>query len=87
MVGVTVAIPPCFGGTLKLVNGECDTFLVSVVGEVQLGLDHPQPVIGLQGVFGVAESWGLQADEPLDLALEVFFRRAMTVGPVVPLLN
>jgi hypothetical protein len=76
MVGVTVAIPPCFGGTLKLVNGECDTFLVSVVGEVQL-----------QGVFGVAESWGLQADEPLDLALEVFFRRAMTVGPVVPLLN
>jgi hypothetical protein len=69
------------------VDCECDALLVGAVGEVQLGLDHPQPVIDLQRVLGVAESRGLQADESLDLALEVLFRRAMTVGPVVPLIN
>jgi hypothetical protein len=26
-------------------------------------------------------------DEPLNLVLEVLFRRALTVGPIVPLLN
>jgi hypothetical protein len=69
------------------VNGEWDSLLISAVGKVQLGLDHPQRVVGLHGVIGIAEGRGLQADEPLDLALEVLLRRAWTVGPIVPLLN
>jgi hypothetical protein len=69
------------------VNSECDALLIRAVGKVQLGLDHPQPIVGLRRVFGVAKGRGLQADEPLDLALEALFRRALTVGPVVPLLN
>jgi hypothetical protein len=53
------------------VRGDGDTFLVKADGEVELGLDHPQLVVGVERVIQVAEGGGLQADEPLDLLHEV----------------
>jgi hypothetical protein len=31
------------------VRGDSDALLVRADGEVELGLDHPQPVVGLDG--------------------------------------
>jgi hypothetical protein len=33
---------------------------------VELGLNHPQPVIGIERLIRVVEGGGLQANEPLD---------------------
>jgi hypothetical protein len=44
------------------VRGDGDTLLVRADGEVELGLDHPQLVIGFERVFRVAEGGGLQVD-------------------------
>jgi hypothetical protein len=49
------------------VRGDGDTLLASVDSEVELGLDFPQPVIGIERLVRVADGGGLQVDEPLDL--------------------
>jgi hypothetical protein len=64
------------------VRGDSDALLVGADGEVELGLDHPQPVIGLGRVIRVAEGGGLQVDEPLDLPREVLVRRSGMVSTV-----
>jgi hypothetical protein len=33
------------------VNGECDTLLVGTVSKIQLGLNHPQPVVGIHRII------------------------------------
>jgi hypothetical protein len=42
-VGGSVVVPPCLGRTLQLVCGDGDALLVGADGEVELGLDYPQP--------------------------------------------
>jgi hypothetical protein len=69
------------------VRGDRDALLVGADGEVELGLDHPQLVIGLERVIRVAEGGGLQTDEPLDLPREVLVLRSdavPTVATVAP---
>jgi hypothetical protein len=51
LVGVTVVVRPRLGESLKLVNGECDTLLVGTVSKIQLGLNHPQPVVGIHRII------------------------------------
>jgi hypothetical protein len=58
------------------VRGDGDALLVGADGEVELGLDHPRPVVGVEWVIRVAEGGGLQADEPLDLPREVLVLRS-----------
>jgi hypothetical protein len=41
------------------VCGDGDTLLVSADGEVELSLDHPQSVIGVERVIRLAEGGGL----------------------------
>jgi hypothetical protein len=64
------------------VRGNGDALLVRADSEVELGLDHPQPVIGVERVIRVAEGGGLQADEPLDLPREILILRSGVVPPL-----
>jgi hypothetical protein len=48
------------------VRGDGDTLLAGVDSEVELGLDFPQPVVGIKRLVRVADGGGLQADETLD---------------------
>jgi hypothetical protein len=50
-VGGSVVVPLCLGRTLQLVRGDGDALLVGADGEVELGLNHPQPVVGLERVI------------------------------------
>jgi hypothetical protein len=74
VVGGTV-VPPRPGRTIQLVRGDGDTLLASVDSEVELGLDYPQPVVGIEWLVRVADGGGLQVDEPLD-----FFVRSSPGG-------
>jgi hypothetical protein len=47
------------------VRGDGDPLLAGVDGEVELGLDYPQPIVGIERLVRVADGEGLQADEPL----------------------
>jgi hypothetical protein len=69
------------------VRGNSDALLAGADGEVELGLDHPQPVVGLERVIRVAEGGGLQMDEPLDLPREVLVLRSDTVSTVATVLH
>jgi hypothetical protein len=81
-VGGGVVVPPSLGRTLQLVCSDGDALLVRADGEVELGLDHPQPVVGFERVIQVAEGGGLQADGPLDLPREVLVLRSDAVSTV-----
>jgi hypothetical protein len=48
------------------VRGDGDTLLTGVDSEVDLGLDYPHPVIGIERLVRVADGGGLQAIELLD---------------------
>jgi hypothetical protein len=74
-VGGGVFVPPRLGRTIQLVRGDGDTLLTSVDSEVELGLDYPQPAVGIERLIRVADGGGLQADEPLD-----FFVRSSPGG-------
>jgi hypothetical protein len=54
-----VIVPPRLGGTIKLVRGDGDTLLTGVDSEVELGLDYPQPVVGIERLVRVADGGGL----------------------------
>jgi hypothetical protein len=70
-----VIVPPRLSRTIQLVRGDGDTLLASIHSEVKLGLDFPQPVVGIERLVRVADGGGLQADEPLD-----FFVRSSPGG-------
>jgi hypothetical protein len=69
------------------VRGDDDALLVRADGEVELGLDHPQPVVGIERVIRVAESGGLQTDEPFGLLREALVLRSDTVPTVATVLH
>jgi hypothetical protein len=69
------------------VCGDGDAPLVRADGEVELGLDHPQPVVGVERVIRVAEGGGLQVDEPLDLPREVLVLQSGAVPTIATLLH
>ena len=71
-VGDAVAVPLGLGGSLQLVHGNGDTLLVIAVGEVELGLHAPEPVVGVHQVLRVAERRRLQTDESLNLPVQAF---------------
>jgi hypothetical protein len=48
------------------VRGVGNTLLSGVGSEVELGLDYPQPVVGIERLVRVADGGDLQADELLD---------------------
>jgi hypothetical protein len=48
------------------VRGDGDTLIAGVDSEVELGLDFPQPVVGIERLVRVADGGGLLADETLD---------------------
>ena len=78
-MGVTVVVPPRPSSSFELVNGKCYALLVGAAGHVQLGLDHLQPVIGIQGIFRVAERGRLQEHESFDLAQTIFLHRVLDI--------
>jgi hypothetical protein len=41
------------------VHDDGDTLLIRADGEVELGLDHPQPVVSVERVIRVAKGGGL----------------------------
>jgi hypothetical protein len=65
------------------VRGDSDALLVGADVEVELVLDHPHTVVGLERVIRVDEGGGLQTDEPLDLPREVLVLRSDAV-PTLP---
>jgi hypothetical protein len=75
-VAGSVFVPPILGRTLQLVRGDGGALLVRADSEVELGLDHPHPVVDVERVIRLAEGGGLQADEPLDLPREVLVLRS-----------
>jgi hypothetical protein len=50
-VGGGVVVPPSLGRTLQLVRGDGDALLIGADGEVELGLDHPQPVVSVEQII------------------------------------
>jgi hypothetical protein len=54
------------------VCGDGNALLVGAVGEIELALDHPQPIISIKRIIRVTECIRLQSDKPLDLLHEVF---------------
>jgi hypothetical protein len=70
-----VIVPPRLGRTIQLVRGDGDKPLAGIDSEVELGLDYPQPVVGIERLVRLADGGGLQADEPLD-----FFVRSSLSG-------
>ena len=67
-VGVTIVVTPRPVSSFELVHSECHTLVVDAAGHVQLGLDHLQPFISIQGILRVAESGKLQEHESFNLA-------------------
>jgi hypothetical protein len=54
-----VVVPPILGRTIQLVRSDGDTLLAGVDSEVELGLDYPQPVVGIERLVRVADGGGL----------------------------
>jgi hypothetical protein len=54
-----VVVPPRLGRTTQLVRGDGDTLLAGVDSEVELGLDYPQPAVGIERLLRVADGGGL----------------------------
>jgi hypothetical protein len=65
------------------VRGDGDTLLAGVDSEVELGLDFPQPVIGIEQLVRVADGEGLQADELLDSFVRSTPGRALRFPPLL----
>jgi hypothetical protein len=57
------------------VRGHCEAHLVREDSEVELGLDHPQPVVGVERVIRVAEGGGLRR-----MNLSIFLVRSSSCG-------
>jgi hypothetical protein len=53
-----VVVPPRLGRTIQLVRSDGDTLLTSVDSEVELGLDYPQPVVGIEQFVRVDDGGG-----------------------------
>jgi hypothetical protein len=54
-----VVVPRRLGRTVQVVRSDGDTLLASVDSEVELGLDYPQPVVGIEQLVRVADGGGL----------------------------
>jgi hypothetical protein len=54
-----VVVPRRLGRTIQVVRGDGDTLLASVDSEVELRLDYPQPVVGIERLVRVADGGGL----------------------------
>jgi hypothetical protein len=65
-----------------MVRGDGDTLLAGVDSEVELGLDFPQPVIGIELLVRVADGEGLQADELLDFFVSSSPGGALRIPPL-----
>jgi hypothetical protein len=82
-----VVVPPRLGRTLQLLRSDGEALLVSANGEVELGLHHPQLLIGVEQTIRIAEGRGLQADEPLELLRDVLVWRGIAVPTVASVLH
>jgi hypothetical protein len=67
--------------------GDRNALLVGADGEVDLCLDLPQPVVGIEWIIQVVEGGGLRADEPLDLLRDVLVWWAIAVLTVATVLH
>src|ERR1041384_7156797 len=60
---VEIVFPPRACCTLKVVGGVVDFIAISNMSCLELPLDAAEPVIGVEGLGGVAENRGMKPDE------------------------
>lgn len=82
-VRITVVVPTRLGKSLQLMNSECHAVFISAVGQIELCLDDLHLVVGVHGVFRVAECGGLQANEPFHLAVQILSLWTLVVTSIV----
>src|SRR4051812_34396629 len=58
-----IILPPRASCTLKVVGDIVDFVAICNMSCLELPLDATKPVIGVEGLGGVAENWGMKPDE------------------------
>ena len=60
---VEIVLPPRASCTLEVVGGIGDFVAICNMSCLKLSLDAAKPIIGVKGLGGIAEYWGIKLDE------------------------
>src|ERR1041385_2274830 len=60
---VQKVLPPRASCTLEVVGGIVDSVTICNMSRMELSLDAAKPVIGVKGLSGIVENWGMKLDK------------------------
>jgi hypothetical protein len=60
---VQKVLPPRASCTLEVVGGIVDSVTICNMSRMELSLDAAKPVIGVKGLSGIVENWGMKPDK------------------------